>query len=295
MNTRYVPLFILLLALAIIAGTSMFTVSATQYAIRKQFGAIVGTHYQPGLHFKWPWETVTKFDSRMLSQSYTGETFLTNDGRGLIVDFYLKWKVKDPSLFFTTTGGDEDIAGERLSEIVKDGIKTVVAQRTLQQFVSSERAAVTGEMLGQASSKAAPLGVDLIDVRVQRIDLPEDVASRVYDSMKQSFVKTANSLRAEGEQQSATIKSSAERQRTIIIADAERDALRIRGEGDAIAAQTYARAYSKDPDFYAFYRSMQAYEHSLGKDGDLLVVTPDGEFFKYLKDAAAPRTPAPRR
>ena len=295
MNTRYVPLYILLLALLIVAGTSMFTVSATQYAIRKQFGAIVGTHYQPGLHFKWPWETVTKFDSRMLSQSYTGETFLTNDGRGLIVDFYLKWKVKDPSLFFTTTGGDEETAGERLSEIVKDGIKTVVAQRTLQQFVSSERAAVTGEMLGQASSKAAPLGVDLIDVRVQRIDLPEDVASRVYDSMKQSFVKTANSLRAEGQQQSATIKSSAERQRTIIIADAERDALRIRGEGDALAAQTYARAYSKDPDFYAFYRSMQAYERSLGKDGDLLVVTPDGEFFKYLKDAAAPRAPAPRR
>lgn len=295
MNARHAPFYFLVLALLLVAGTSMFTVSATQYAIRKEFGAIVGIKYEPGLHFKWPWDTVTKFDSRILSQSYTGETFLTNDGRGLIVDFYIKWKVKDPSLFFTTTDGDEAVAGQRLSEIVKDGIKTVVAQRTLQQIVSSERAAVTGEMLGQASVKAAGLGADLIDVRVQRIDLPEDVAARIYESMKQSFVKIANSTRAEGQKESATIRSSAERQRTVIIADAERDALRIRGEGDAAAAQIYSRAYSRNPDFYAFYRSMQAYERSLGKDGDLLVVTPDGEFFKYLKDAAAPKTPAPRR
>jgi membrane protease subunit HflC len=255
----------------------------------------VGTQYQPGLHFKWPWITVTKFDNRILSQSYTGETFLTNDGRGLIVDFYIKWKVKDPSLFFTTTGGAEDIAGERLAGIVKDGIKTVVAQRTLQQIVSSERAAVTGEMLGQASGKVAALGVDLIDVRVQRIDLPEEVAARVYESMKQSFAKTASKLRAEGQQASALIRASAERQRTVIIADAERDALRLRGEGDASAAQVYSRAYAKNPEFYAFYRSMQAYEHSLGRDGDLLVLTPDGEFFKYLKDSGSPKAPAPRR
>lgn len=295
MNARHVPLYALVLGLLIAAGLSMFTVSATQYAILKQFGAIVGTDYPPGLHFKWPWRAVTKFDSRLQSQSYTGETFLTNDGRGLIVDFYIKWKVKDPSLFFTTTGGSEDVAGERLSEIVKDGIKTVVAQRPLQQIVSSERAAVTGEMLGQASIKAAALGVDLVDVRVQRIDLPEEVAARVYESMKQSFAKTASRLRAEGQQASALIRSSAERQRTVIIADAERDALRIRGEGDAIAAQTYARAYAKNPEFYGFYRSMQAYERSLGKDGDLLVVTPDGEFFKYLKDAGSPKAPAPRR
>jgi modulator of FtsH protease HflC len=295
MNSRYFALYAAVAVLLILAGLSMFTVSATQYAIVKQFGAIVGTQYPPGLHFKWPWNTVTKFDNRILSQSYTGETFLTNDGRGLIVDFYIKWKVKDPSLFYITTGGGEEVAGERLSEIVKDGIKTVVAQRTLQQVVSSERAAVTGEMLGQASGKAAALGVDLIDVRVQRIDLPEEVAARVYESMKQNFAKTASRLRAEGQQASAGIRASAERQRTVIIADAERDALRIRGEGDAAAAQTYARAYAKDPEFYAFYRSMQAYDRSLGKDGDLLVVTPDGEFFRYLKDAGAPKAATSHR
>ena len=148
-------------------------------------------------------------------------------------------------------------------------------------------------MFGQASHNAAGLGVYLVDVRVQRIDLPDEVAARVYESMKQSFAKTASRLRAEGQSASAGIRASAERQRTVILADAERDALRVRGEGDGAAAQIYARAYAKNPEFYAFYRSLQAYERSLGKDGDLLVVSPDGDFFKYLKEPS--RTSAPRR
>ncbi|HEV8017295.1 MAG TPA: protease modulator HflC [Steroidobacteraceae bacterium] len=292
MSSRLFPWFFVVAGLLIFVAFSLFTVSETEYAIRTRFGAIIDTRYRPGLHLKWPWDMVTRFDRRILSESYTGETFLTNDGRGLIVDFYVKWRVKDPALYYIAAGGREDLAGQRLAEIVKDGIKSVVAQRTLQQIVSAERAAVTGQMFGQASRNAESLGVDLVDVRVQRIDLPDEVAARVYESMKQSFAKTANRLRAEGQQESATIRSTAERQRTVIMADAERDALRIRGEGDAAATQTYTRAYSKDPEFYAFYRSLQAYERSLGKEGDLLVVTPDGEFFKYLKDsgkAAAPR------
>jgi modulator of FtsH protease HflC len=282
-------------ALAIAAAMSMllFTVSETEYAIRTEFGAIIGKDYAPGLHFKWPWDQITKFDNRILSESYPGETFLTNDGRGLIVDFYVKWRVHDPSLYYTATGGSESVAGERLSAIVKDGIKSVVAQRTLQQVVSAERAAVTGEMIGHANQNTQALGVDLVDVRVQRIDLPDEVAVRVFESMKQSFAKTANRLHAEGQQQGTAIRAEAERQRTVILADAERDAQRVRGEGDATAAQTYAHSYSKDPEFYAFYRSLQAYDHSLGKDGDLLVVTPDGEFFRYLKDSS--KSAAPRR
>jgi membrane protease subunit HflC len=288
MNSR---VFVVLLAVGVVlfgCAMTLFTVSQAQLAIRTEFGKILNTDYAPGLHAMWPWDSVTKFDKRILTQSYTGETFLTNDNRGLIVDFYVKWRVKDPTLFYTTTGGREEQAGERLAEIVKDGIKSVVAQRTLQQIVSAERAAVTGEMFGQASRNAAGLGVQLVDVRVQRIDLPDEVAARVYESMKQSFAKTASRLRAEGQAASAGIRANAERQRTEIVANAERDALRVRGEADATAAQTYARAYSKDPEFYAFYRSLQAYERSLGKEGDLLVVTPDGEFFKYFKDAARP-------
>jgi membrane protease subunit HflC len=283
MPARAIPIIVAVLVL-IAAATSLFTINEAQVAIRTEFGAIVGLDYSPGLHWKWPWDQVVKFDRRILSLAYTGETFLTNDNRGLIVDFYVKWRVKDASRYFQATGGREDLAGERLAEIVKDGIKTVVAQRTLEQIVSAERAAVTGDMFGQASHNVADLGIDLVDVRVQRIDLPDDVSTRVYESMKQNFAKIASRLRAEGQSASARIRAAAERERTEILANAERDALRVRGDGDAQATQTYARAYSKNPEFYAFYRSLQAYERSLGKDGDLLVVTPDGEFFKYLKD-----------
>ncbi len=293
MSSRLFPLFIGAGVLLVLAALSLFSVSETEFAIRTEFGKIVGIDYTPGLHLKWPWDMVTKFDRRILSESYTGETFLTNDGRGLIVDFYVKWRVKDPATYYNAAAGSEAIAGQRLAEIVKDGIKSVVAQRTLQQIVSAERAAVTNQMFGAASHNAEGLGVDLVDVRVQRIDLPDEVAARVYESMKQNFAKIASRLRAEGQKASAGIRAAAERQRTVILADAERDALRIRGEGDAASSQTYARAYTKDPEFYAFYRSLQAYEHSLGKEGDLLVVTPDGEFFKYLKDPS--KAPAPRR
>jgi membrane protease subunit HflC len=286
MPAKAIPIIIAVLVL-IIAATSLFTITEAQVAIRTEFGAIVGLDYAPGLHWKWPWDQVVKFDRRILSESYTGETFLTNDNRGLIVDFYVKWKVQDASRYFQATGGREDLAGERIAEIVKDGIKSVVAQRTLEQIVSAERAAVTGEMIGQAGRNVANLGIDLVDVRVQRIDLPDDVSTRVYESMKQNFVKIADKLRAEGQSASVRIRAAAERSRTEILANAERDALRVRGDGDAQATQTYAKAYSKNPEFYAFYRSMQAYERSLGKDGDLLVVTPDSEFFKYLKDPGA--------
>ena len=286
MSSRLFPWFFVVAGLLLFVAFSLFSVNETEFAIRTRFGEIIDTRYKPGLHLKWPWDRVTKFDRRVLSESYTGETFLTNDGRGLIVDFYVKWRVKDPSTYYTAVAGSEGLAAQRLAEIVKDGIKSVVAQRTLQQVVSAERSAVTGQMFGQASRNAGGLGVELIDVRVQRIDLPDEVAARVYESMKQSFARTASRLRAEGQQESATIRSSAERERTVILANAERDALRTRGEGDNAAAQTYARAYSKDPEFYAFYRSLQAYERSIGKEGDLLVLTPDGEFFRYLKEAA---------
>jgi modulator of FtsH protease HflC len=284
MPTRAFPVIIALGVLLFITATSLFTVTESEVAIRTEFGAIVGIDYSPGLHGKWPWDQVVKFDRRIISQTYAGETFLTNDNRGLIVDFYIKWRVKNPSQYFQATGGSEDIAGRRLSEIVKDGIKSVVAERSLEQIVSAERAAVTSEMFGAASKNVGGLGAELIDVRVQSISLPDEVSTRVYESMKQNFTKIATRLRAEGQSASVRIRASAERERTEILANAEKDALRVHGEGDAEATQIYAKAYSKNPEFYSFYRSLQAYDHSLGKDGDLLVITPDGEFFKYLKD-----------
>ncbi len=284
MSSRaFVPIIVICVVI-LIGAMSVFTVAESQLAIRTEFSAIVGSDYAPGLHFKWPWDQVMKFDGRILSQSYTGETFLTNDNRGLIVDFYVKWRIRNAAKFWEAAGGREELAGERLAAIVKDGLKGVVAERTLPQIVTAERAAVTSDMFGQASRNIASFGVDLVDVRVQRIDLPDEVSTRVYEQMKQNFQKSANLKRAEGLSESQRIRSTAERQQTEIVANAERDALRVQGQADAEAARTYAYAYSKDPEFYSFYRSLQAYDRSLGKSGDLLVVTPDGEFFKYLKD-----------
>jgi modulator of FtsH protease HflC len=289
MPSRAFPIVVLAGALLILAVTSLFTVSESQLALRTQFGAIVASEHEPGLHAKWPWDEIEIFEKRILSQTYQGETFLTNDNRGLIVDFYVKWRVRDAGRYFQATGGDEGIAGDRLAEIVKDGIKSVVAQRSLEQIVAAERTAVTGDMLVRANAGVNQLGIDLIDVRVQRIDLPEDVSSRVYESMKQNFAKIAATLRAEGSSAAVQIRAQAERERTEILANAERDALRVRGAADSRAAEIYAEAYRRNPEFYAFYRSLQAYDRSLGKDGDVMVVTPDSEFFKYLKSPGPAR------
>jgi modulator of FtsH protease HflC len=285
MPARAFPAIVLLILALLLASTCVFTVKETELAIRTQVGRIIDSTYTPGLHFKWPppIDRVVKFERRIVTQSYAGETFLTNENRGLIVDFYIKWRVKDPAAYFNSTGGQEELASERISSIVKDGIKSVVAQRTLEDIVTSERAAVTGDMFGRASKAVEELGIALIDVRVQRIDLPEDVSARVYESMKQNFAKLAAQLRAEGTRQAVTIRAESDRKRTEILANAERDSLKIRGEGDQKAAEIYSAAYSKNADFYAFYRSLQAYRNSLGKEGDVLVIAPDGEFFKYFK------------
>jgi membrane protease subunit HflC len=285
MSSRAFPIVIVIAAIFLISITSLFSVRETQIALRTAFGAIEESDYKPGLHFKRPWDKIVRFEKRIMSQSHTGETFLTNDNRALVVDFYIKWRVVNASTYYKSTGGREEIAGERLAEIVKDGIKSVTAQRTLQQIVTAERAAVTGDMFGQASKSVQGLGIQLIDVRVQSIDLPDDVSARVYQSMQQNFAGIATRLRGEGTSAAERIKASAERERTEIRSQAERDALRVRGEADAQAAEIYAKAYSRNPEFYAFYRSLQAYERSIGKEGDVLVVTPDGDFFKYLKSS----------
>lgn len=280
---RGFPILAGVVALLLLASSCIFTVSETERAIRTQFREVVGPTYGPGLHFKTPIDSVVKFERRVQSQSFSGETFLTNENRGLIVDFYVKWRINDPAKFFRSFGTDETAASQRLSDIVKDGIKNVVAQRTLQEIVSAERAAFTGDMFGRASKSVSDLGVELVDVRVQRIDLPDDVAARVYASMQQSFERLARQLRGEGEREALRIRAEADRKRLEIVSAAARDSLRIRGEGDGRASEIYSNAYSGDAEFYSFYRSIQAYKSSLGKEGDVLVVSPDSEFFRYLR------------
>ena len=286
MPRRTAPVLFLLAGVLLVAVASMFQVRETEVALRTQFGKIVGSQYGPGLHFKFPFiNRIHRFERRIITQNYQGETFLTSENKGLIADFYIKWRISDVGRYFTATSGNEESAGQRLGDIVKDGIKGVVARRTLQEIVIAERAAFTGDMFVRASAAVQDLGIELVDVRIQRIDLPDEVSGSVYQRMQESFRALGNRLRAEGSAEAERIRAEADRRRTEVLSSALRDGQRVRGDGDAAAARIYADAYGKSPEFYAFYRSLQAYRTSLAREGDIWVVAPDGEFFRYLNSA----------
>jgi modulator of FtsH protease HflC len=282
MSARVVPLVVGLALLVLLGLTSVYTVSETEFAFTRS-GAQLGASPSPGLHWKLPWDQVVKFDRRILAVTHPGESFTTRDGHALLVDYYVQWRVRDPLAYYEATGGSEDSASARIHDIIKQGMRQVLGAQTQQQVVMAERI-TTPQMLEETSRSVAELGVQLIDVRVQNLALPEEVAARVHETMKQSFLELASRRRAEGTSAATGLRAAADRQRTEIVADADREALTIKGEADGQAADIYARAYASNPEFYAFYRSLQAYERSLGKSGDVLVLSPDSEFFKYLKD-----------
>jgi len=285
-NRSYLAVFALG-ALVLLLSMAAFTVRETDLAVKFRFGEIVRADYQPGLHFLVPFiNNIRKFDRRILTEDYPAEQFLTSEGKILRINFFVKWRIADVSRYYiSTAGGTEEVANRRLGEIVKDGIKGVIARRTIQQVVAADRSEFLGEVVKIAGSNVSELGIILIDVRVKSIDLPEEVSESVFNRMRQDFARQAAQLRAEGSAVSEQTRAEAERQRTEILAGAYRTAEIVRGEGDAAAADIYARAYGRNPEFYSFYRGLQAYRRSLGKQGDILVITPQGEFFKYLKDA----------
>jgi membrane protease subunit HflC len=274
------------LVVGFIASTCVFTVAENELAVRSRFQEIIQSNYTPGLHFKLPIDTVRKYERRIVSESFVGETFLTSENRGLIVDYFVKWRIRDEARYAQTFGVDTLAAGQRIADIVKDGIKNAVAQRTLEEIVSAERTAFTGDMFSRASATADALGLELIDARVRTIGLPPDVESRVYASMQQSFGRLARQLRGEGEKDALRIRAEADRRRVEIISEATRESLKIRGDADARAADIYSGAYGRNSEFYAFYRSIQAYKTSLGKEGDIMVVSPDSDFFRYMRDSS---------
>ncbi len=285
MPRRLVPFIVALFAIWVMSA-SVVQVQETELAIKLQLRDIVRTDYEPGLHFMIPWvEQIQKFDRRVLTRNYPAEPFLTSEGKFLNVDFYVKWRVSDVARYFLATGGDEEQGAGRLAEIVKDGLKGVIAKRTIQQVVAAERAEFIGDILQFAGQSVGQLGLTLVDVRVKRIDLPDDVSESFYGRMRQNFAREASQLRAEGDEQAQRIRAEAERERTELLAIGNRDAEMIRGEGDAKAAETYARAYQRYPDFYSFHRSLQAYRKALGQPNDVFVIAPEGDFFKYLKQS----------
>jgi membrane protease subunit HflC len=272
---------------AILVSMSAFIVRETDLALKMEIGRIVKADYEPGLHFLVPFlHNVKKFDRRILTEDYPAEQFLTSEGKILRINFFVKWRISDVSRFYTSTaGGSEDVASRRLGEIVKDGIKSVIARRTIQQVVAAERSEFLGEVLKIAGANVGNLGIALVDVRVKSIELPEEVSESVFNRMRQDFARQAAQLRAEGSAVSERTRAEADRQRTETLADAYRQAEMTKGAGDAAAADIYAKAHSRNPEFYAFFRALQAYRKSLGKQGDVLVIAPDGEFFKYLKSS----------
>ena len=279
--------FLILILAAVVAfvlAMSTFTVRETELAIKFRFGEIVRADYGPGLHFMVPMvNNIRKFERRIDTKNYPSEQFLTSEGKILRIDFYIKWRISDVSTYYqATSGGDREIAAGRLGSIVKDGIKGVIARRTIQQVVAAERAEFTGEILKLAEDSTKGLGLQLVDVRVKKIDLPEEVSESVFSRMRQDFDRQAKRLRAEGEENAEKLRSEADRQRTEILAEAYRESEIIKGEGDAKSADIYASAYNRNAEFYSFHRSLQAYRLAIGTDNDVLVISPDSEFFKYL-------------
>src|SRR5690349_16257428 len=245
--------FLILILVAVVAFTlamSTFTVRETELAIKFRFGEIVRADYTPGLHFMVPMvNNIRKFERRIDTKNYPSEQFLTSEGKILRIDFYIKWRISDVSTYYqATSGGDREIAAGRLGSIVKDGIKGVIARRTIQQVVAAERAEFTGEILKLAEDATKGLGLQLVDVRVKKIDLPEEVSESVFSRMRQDFDRQAKRLRAEGEENAEKLRSEADRQRTEILAEAYRESEIIRGEGDAKSAEIYARAYNRNAE-----------------------------------------------
>jgi membrane protease subunit HflC len=253
-------------------------------AIKSIGGEIVDSDLQPGLHFRMPLvHEVSRFDKRVITQLYRQERFLTREQEQLRVDFYVKWRISNLRQFYESTGGSEDAANDRLGETIKDSIKSVVTQRSLQQVVSAERAEFTDAMMKNARGAADKLGVNLVDVRITKIELPPQVQDSVFDRMRSSFKAQAAKLRAEGIESAERTRADANKQQTEILADAARQAGEIRGQGDAQASEIYAKSYTKNAEFYSFYRSMQSYRDAIGTQGDMLVIAPDSAYFKYFE------------
>jgi len=282
---------IIAVLIVLLGVNSLFVVHEGQTALVLQFGRIVRTGDQPGLHAKIPFiQQVMTFDNRILTLEAQPERYFTSEKKSVNVDFYVKWRIADNAAYYRATAGDELQAANRLTPIVKDALRFEFNGRTLQELVSAGRKDVTERVRKQTDAAARKnLGIAVVDVRIKRIDLPDEVSESVYKRMRAERAQLANELRYTGQQAAETIKADADRQAQVIKADAERDAAKVKGEGDAQAAAIYAQAYGQDPEFFAFYRSLAAYRTSFKDGKGVLVLKPDSEFLKYFNDGASPR------
>lgn len=277
---------IIVLGLVLLVSSSVFIVREAQVGVLFQLGRIVRTDIPPGVHLKIPLiQDVRIFDSRILTLDSQPERYLTSEKKDVNVDFFAKWRIDEVGRYYTTTSGDELQAMQRLNPIIKEALRNQINQRTLQETVSDARSGMTEALVATASEGARSLGIEVVDVRIKRIDLPEEVSESVYNRMRAERSRVANELRSQGVEASETIRANADRERQVILANAERDAQRVRGEADARATEIYAEAYGRDPEFYAFHRSLESYRAAFQNGDAVMVLDPDSEFFRYFGDA----------
>ena len=283
---RFYAAIIALVIVAVVAFASTFTVHVTERAIKLELGDVVAADYDPGLHFKIPlYQTVYRFDDRILTMDAEPDRVLTVEKKNLIVDAFVKWEIIDTVRFFESTGGNEERARSRLHEFVKNQLYDEFGKRTINEVVSGERSQIMNTVQTVVDGKASELGINVLDVRIKKVELPQGVREPVYQRMEKERNAVAQRFRAEGREQAQRIRAEANREVEEILAQAYREAQGIRGEGDARSAEVYARAYRRDPEFYAFYRSLIAYENSFDGGRDALVLEPDSEFFQYFSNA----------
>ncbi|HEY9148394.1 MAG TPA: protease modulator HflC [Gammaproteobacteria bacterium] len=283
-----VKTFSLILAAVLVwlGSMSFFVVDETELAIKFRLGEIVKTDYEPGLYFKLPFvNNVRKFDSRILTLDAQPERYLTFEKKNVIVDAFIKWRISDVANYYTTMAGSERNAGQRLSQVIKNGLRDEFGKRTIQEAISGERSQIMNVITAQIEAQTREFGIEVVDVRIKRIELPPEVSDSVYQRMEAERSRVAKDLRSRGAEAAERIRADADRQRTVILAEAYRDAEGLRGEGDARSAEIYASAFNKDAEFYELYRSLNAYKNVFSSEGDVLVLDPTSEFFKYFKDA----------
>ena len=282
-NGKVLAIVLALVIAVFVAISSMFQVAAWEKAVLFRLGEIVRTDIQPGLHFKTPFiNNVRKFDGRILTLDVEPERFLTVEKKNVIVDSFVMWRIDDVRRFYTAVLGDERNARQRLEQIVKDGMRGLFSKRTVNEVVSGERSTIMKDLVADASTQAEEIGIQIVDIRVKRVDLPAEVSNSVFRRMQAERARVAKEFRSEGAEEAEKIRADADRQSQVLIAEAYSEAEQIRGQGDATAAEIYASAYGADEDFYAFFRSMQAYRQSFNDGNDMMLLQPDGEFFEYF-------------
>lgn len=272
-------------SLLLLAYLSVFHVDQQEKAILFRLGRMVSSDFNPGLHVKTPFiNNVRTFDGRVLTLDTKSERFLTSEKKNVIVDAFAKWRISDVGLFYTTVGGDDYQANLRLEQIIKDAMRGEFGLRTIRQLISGDRNELRQTLLEKLAPVAGKFGIQLIDIRIKRIDLPPEVSSSVYQRMRAERERVAREFRSQGAESAELISAEADKQRQVLLANARRDAENLRGHGDAESADIYARSYGRNPEFYAFYRSLQAYQTAFEKTHDTLVLKPDSEFFKYYNN-----------